>query len=272
MPDRPPIHFRALTSRRDCEACVDLQRDVWGADFADVVPATILMVSQRVGGVAVGAFDASERLVGFVFGLTGLEQGAPVHWSDMLAVRPDVREHGIGLQLKRCQRRQLLEQGVEIVSWSYDPLVARNANLNLNRLGAIPTEYVIDMYGDTGSTLHRGLATDRLIVTWRLRDARVDAALAGRPPTPPEATGAPLVVLDRTEEDAEADLPDAPVVRLAIPASIDVIKTESLDEARRWQALLRRAFPHYLAAGYAVAGFVRGDDDLAWYVLTRTLH
>ena len=270
MSDRPPIHFRALTSRGDCEACVTLQRDVWGSDFADVVPATILMVSQRVGGVAVGAFDASERLVGFVFGLTGLERGIPVHWSNMLAVRPEMRKHGIGLQLKLCQRRQLLEQGVEIVYWTYDPLVARNANLNLNRLGAIATEYVVDMYGDTGSTLHQGLATDRLIVTWRLRDPRVDAAVAGRPPTPPDTTGTPLVVLDPGPEDETPELPDAAVVRLAIPASIEAIKTRSPDEPRRWQALLRHAFPHYLGAGYAVAGFVRGEDDLAWYVLASS--
>ena len=269
MSDRPPIHVRALATRRDCEACVALQRDVWGVDFADVVPATILMVSQRVGGVAVGAFDASERLVGFVFGLTGLEQGVPVHWSDMLAVRPELRQQGIGLQLKLDQRRRLLEQGVELAYWTYDPLVARNANLNLNRLGATPTEYVIDMYGDTGSALHQGLATDRLIVTWRLSDARVAAAVAGRPPTPPVTAGTPLVSVDAVHGDAETDLPDAPVVRLAIPNCIDTVKARSPDEARRWQAHLRRAFPRYLHAGYAVAGFVRGED-LAWYVLTSS--
>ena len=175
---RPDVTIRPLDSRGDYDACVRLQREVWGADFVDVVPATILMVSQRVGGVAAGAFDADGRLLGFVFGISGLRGGEPVHWSDMLAVRPEARGAGLGKRLKHFQRGQLLERGVRRMLWTYDPLVARNANLNLNGLGAAPVEYVVDMYGDTHSTLHAGLETDRFVVEWRL-DAPRGAAAAG---------------------------------------------------------------------------------------------
>ena len=83
--------IRPFASRAECDACVRLQRETWGEDFVDVVPATILMVSQRVGGVSAGAFDADGRLLGFVFGISGIRAGELVHWSDMLAVRPEAR-------------------------------------------------------------------------------------------------------------------------------------------------------------------------------------
>src|SRR5690606_28979184 len=101
-----------------------------------------------------------------VFGLTGLEHGRLVHWSHMLAVRPEWRDLGVGTRLKAYQREAVARLGVEVIYWSFDPLMARNAHLNLNRLGARVAEYVEDMYGATGSTLHAGLGTDRLVVVW----------------------------------------------------------------------------------------------------------
>src|SRR3954470_23378494 len=89
--DASTIDIRALVSRAELQACVDLQHETWGDDFSDVVPLSILKVSQRVGGIAAGAFDGDQRLLGFVFGLTGVERGRIVHWSDMLAVRPGAR-------------------------------------------------------------------------------------------------------------------------------------------------------------------------------------
>ena len=266
------VTIRPLSSRADCEACVRLQRDIWGRDFADVAPATILQVSQRVGGVASGAFAGDGRLLGFVFGISGLRDGAPAHWSDMLAVRPEARRLGLGRRLKLHQRRQLLATGVERVYWSFDPLMSRNAHLNLVTLGALPVEYVPDMYGDTASVLHRGLDTDRLIVEWRLRDPAVERILDGDPAgVPAEAQAAPVVTV--AADGAEpAPLPRAPWVRVELPADIEPMKTDAPEAARRWQQHLRRAFTAYFGDPHTrVAGL---DCDTAagrWFYLVKTV-
>ena len=104
-------------------------------------------------------------MIGFVYGLTGFYDKRFVHWSHMLAVRPEVRDHGIGRRLKEYQRQLLVEAGIDWMYWTTDPLVARNAHLNLNRLCAKVREYVPDMYGDTGSILH-STGTDRFVLMW----------------------------------------------------------------------------------------------------------
>src|SRR5437588_394451 len=127
QPAAPPagLHMRHPSTHEDFVACVALQEDTWGAAFSERVPAAILKVSQRLGGITAGAFDAQDRLLGFVFGMTGVENGRLVHWSDMLAVRPELRDHGIGRRLKEFQRDTLLERGVGLVYWTFDPLAGR---------------------------------------------------------------------------------------------------------------------------------------------------
>ena len=269
-PDQSDITLRPLETRDECEACVTLQRDIWGQDFLDVVPATILMVSQRVGGVAAGAFDVNKTLLGFVFGISGVREGRLAHWSDMLAVRLEVRRAGLGRLLKLYQRDRLMELGVEVADWSFDPLVAVNANLNINGLGAIPVDYVVNMYGDTGSTLHRGLETDRLIVRWTLADPRVATIIErGSAALAADATAAPIVTPDVATVDPRR-LPDDAWVRIAIPPAIATLKATNPNDARRWQLAVRRAFQRYLSDGYRVVGFIPGSDtESASYVLTR---
>ena len=201
MTDPSTLTLRRLDTREDYEACVRLQRDIWGPDFLDVVPATILMVSQKVGGVNAGAFDTNGRLLGFVFGISGVRNGELAHWSDMLAVRRDTRGAGVGKRLKLLQRDLLLNDGITVAYWTYDPLVARNANLNLNSLGALPVEYVANMYGETQSGLHAGLDTDRFVVVWRLDDPRVEQTLNdGGTKPPPAAIHAPSSIPTRSRE------------------------------------------------------------------------
>ncbi len=268
----PTPIIRSFDSRADYDACVRLQRETWGQDFVDVVPATILMVSQRVGGVSAGAFDADGRLLGFVFGISGIRDGKPAHWSDMLAVRPEARGAGLGKRLKHFQRDQLLERGIRRMLWTYDPLVARNANLNLNGLGARPVEYVANMYGDTRSALHAGLDTDRFVVEWRLDEAgpaKEGGAGPGKKRAATVVTGTAPVV-DPAWFERERPLPTDPWVRVAAPADIDGLKAADPACARAWQQAQRRAFTWYLADGYRVSGFEhrRAPDD-SHYLVTR---
>lgn len=284
------VTIRPFASRADYDACVRLQREIWGEHFVDVVPATILMVSQRVGGVSAGAFDKAGRLLGFVFGISGIRDGEPVHWSDMLAVLPEARGAGVGKRLKLYQRDRLLEQGIRRVLWTYDPLVARNANLNLNCLGARPIEYVVNLYGDTRSALHAGLDTDRFVVEWQLEGrAPADNAPAGTAAVPPDSDAAPAgipaeaapgnaparnpptaPIVDLDWSAAERPLPAAVRVRVAAPADIDAIKAADPSCARAWQQTQRRAFTWYLANGYRVSGFEHhAAPDDSHYVVTR---
>lgn len=275
------VTIRPLETRAEYKACVALQRDIWGRDFQDLVPATILMVSQQVGGVASGAFDTDGQLLGFVFGISGVRDGATAHWSDMLAVRPEARGRGLGRRLKLHQRALLLAVGIERVYWTFDPLVARNARLNLTTLGAFPLEYVSNMYGDTGSQLHRGLDTDRFIVEWRLRDPAVERRLAGEPVLLPAAAHeGPIVTIAPTDAgpvagavpgDNAAPLPDAPWVRVELPPDVAQLKVDAPDVARRWQHSLRRAFTTYLNVRHTRVAGVHADTDTGrWFYLVST--
>ena len=158
--DPADIVIRPLASLAEYQACVALQAAVWGPAYEETVPASLLQVVQHVGGVAIGAFAATGALVGFVFGLTGVDKGEIVHWSHALGVREAVRNRGIGRMLKEHQRATLAQRGIASMYWTFDPLVAKNAHLNLNKLGA--TVYrpkgsaatlpvLIDVHGGAGS-------------------------------------------------------------------------------------------------------------------------
>ncbi len=251
--------IRDLATEADFEAAVALQRETWGDDFRELVPPAMLKVSQMVGGIAAGAFDQSGRLVGFVYGLTGLRDGTPAHWSHMLAVTASLRDRGIGRRLKHYQQSRLLALGVERMYWTYDPLVARNAHLNLNRLGARVVEYVPDMYGQSPhSTTDSVIGSDRFVVAWNLQEK-----------TPrPSPVHPPGVTLTLTDSVVEA-LPTAPSVWLEVPEDIQALKQRDPDAARSWRMFTRRIFQHYLASGYEVRGFVRDDVAASRYILTR---
>ncbi len=264
--------FRTLAEYREC---VELQEATWGSGFSERVSVAILKVSQRLGGVASGAYDDSGRLVGFVFGMTGWEEGEPAHWSDMLAVVPALRDTGIGRTLKWHQRRVLLERGVKRMYWTFDPLVARNAHLNLNRLGVVIREYAVDMYGDTDSPLHRGIGTDRFVPVWHLDSPRVLARWederrrrAGEPagaasvPVPPEEITSVLDFV-RHGSGIGPDEPrldqDAAVLAVSVPSDIETVQAASLEMAVAWRTATRAVCLHYLDRGYEIRELVRGE-------------
>jgi predicted GNAT superfamily acetyltransferase len=267
----PPIIIRELSSLADYDACVALQDDTWGHGFSERVPGAILRVSQKIGGVAAGAFDANGRMLGFVFGMTGLQHGQPVHWSDMLAVRPEARGLGLGELLKAHQRDVVLPLGVHTMLWTADPLVARNAHFNINHLGAFPGEYVENMYGEhTGSVLHGAMPTDRFVYHWAL-DAQVAVSTrSGR--AEPEDAALPLAIAIEPDGTPLAiPTADATAVRVTIPHDLSAVQATSLDRARAWRIAVRAAITARFAQGLMVTRFVRGhDDNLPYYVLSAT--
>lgn len=256
------VQIRPFSCPDDYAECVQLQKLTWGQEFTELVPPVILMLTQKVGGIAAGAFDDSGLMTGFVYGLVGYRDGEPFHWSHMLAVRPEFDGRGIGRRLKEYQRDEMLRVGILTIRWTFDPLVARNAHLNFNRLGAVATEYVTDMYGtDTGSLLHSGLGTDRFVVQWHVADSHVEQILAGNPPKPDSSVlNAPTVNSEIHDQEAvpvQPEFPDAPLVRVEVPPDIEQVKAESMDVGRKWRECTRRAFLWYMDRGYIVGGFYR---------------
>ncbi|HEX5437183.1 MAG TPA: hypothetical protein VFW98_08485 [Gemmatimonadaceae bacterium] len=210
--------------------------------------------------------------------MTGIEAGQLVHWSDMLAVRPELRDHGIGRRLKEFQRDALRTLGVTRIYWTFDPLVARNAHLNINRLGVEITEYAADMYGsETDSALHRGLGTDRFIAAWAITDARPGQSLARASARVARSARAALVV-NPAGRDAAPATPDLDAllahdtVRVEIPLDITRVQAMSIPLAGQWRVVTRAAFQCALEHGYRVAGFYRdAGARRAFYIVSRTL-
>ena len=266
-----PPRIRELNTLEEYQACVALQDETWGDGFTERVPTAILRVSQKIGGVTAGAFDNDGRMLGFVFGMTGVRNGRLAHWSDMLAVRTEVRGQHLGEQLKQYQREHVRALGVEVMYWTFDPLVARNAHFNINKLGARASEYVEDMYGsNTGSTLHGPVPTDRFVAEWDL--TRPFTPVTGSDLPAAGDMQAPLVnPLDDHGRPVVRDVGTPDTVRLQVPADSESLRAQGRDLPLVWRLAVRRSVLPFLGRGYVISRFVRAHEGtLPYYVLSRS--
>ena len=188
------VRISALTELEDADRVRSIIDLVWGQQ---VLPRELLRALQHAGCVLLGA-HSDRDLVGFVLGFLGFEGGLHLH-SHMLAVAPEHRASGVGFALKVAQRALCLEKGIEEARWTFDPLVARNARLNLSRLGAEAVRFFPDFYGEMTDRLNRGDRSDRLEVSWKLASARVEAALRRRLEEPADPKASVRIPLDHVE-------------------------------------------------------------------------
>jgi predicted GNAT superfamily acetyltransferase len=240
-----------------------LFEEVWRPAAGDPPPVTanLLRALAHSGAYVVGAF-AGTRMVGASAGFFTAPPDPALH-SHITGVAPAGQHRGIGFALKLHQRAWALARGVPVVVWTFDPLVARNAWFNLAKLGALPTAYLEDFYGPMTDALNAGMASDRLLLTWRLDDPAVAAACAGRPRQPPPVAAEPALAVGPDLEPV-ASATDAPAVTVAAPPDVEALAP---DQRRAWRAAVREALGGRLAAGAAVTGFLRHPDR---YVVQRS--
>jgi len=209
------VSLHVLDTPQDMLAVEELQRQVWTGNETEIVPVHMLIAAVHNGGLAIGAFEKSDDqpqspLIGFVFGFPGLyftpDGPRPMHCSHMLAVHPDHRNQGLGFLLKRAQWQMVRKQGLDRIIWTYDPLLSRNAQLNITKLGAVCNTYLPNVYGELRDGLNLGLSTDRFQVDWWVNSQRVNRRLgkgARRPLDLAHYLAAGVEVINPTQVDED---------------------------------------------------------------------
>jgi predicted GNAT superfamily acetyltransferase len=241
MSDR--IVVRKCVELAEFEACVQLQRGVWGESDLEVEPASGFVVAANTGGQVLGAFDGA-TLVGYTLALVGIKDGIVYLHSHHTGVHQDYRDLGVGRMLKLFQREEALSRGIRLIQWTFDPLELRNAHFNLNRLGAISRQYKPNLYGITTSPLHRGLATDRLLAEWYLDSPHVIAAING--------LSKPI---------------EGETLSIEMPADLEQWKQGDAERVKRVQDRVRVEFTECFSRGYAAVGFGETPTGAAYLLV-----
>jgi len=226
---------------RPCETldelagCVSLQKLIWGYAEHEVYPLRLFVTLNRIGGQVLGAFTESNELVGFVASMPAWHGRRRYYHSLSLGVLGAHQNRGLGRALKLAQREAALKAGIDCIEWTYDPMRAKNAFFNIERLGAIVRRYLPDHYGRVESRLQQGLPSDRLIAEWWLRSRRVKRALAGKPSRPSKRK---------------------PAATVSIPADFSSLAAAEPAQARELQQEASRQLRGHFARGLAITGFL----------------
>jgi predicted GNAT superfamily acetyltransferase len=239
------VTIRKCEALEELRACFALQKEVWGFADADLIPVRIFVVAGKIGGQVVGAFVENE-LIGFALAIPGMRNGHGYLHSQMLAVRRQYRNGGLGRRIKLYQREDALARGFELMEWTFDPLEIKNAYLNIERLGAIARRYNVNQYGTTSSPLQGGLPTDRLVAEWWMQSKRVEAVVADAP---------------RAKFECRA--------RIDVPVEIHEWKSEAATRPRALavQESNRERFQRAFAAGLSVLGYGRDERGNGRFLL-----
>lgn len=237
------MRIREATSHQDLDEVTKIQREVWNVADIDIAGRIQLRASQHAGGSVLVAEMEGGTLAGFAYAFPALEHGEAFWHSDMLAVRPAFRGGRVGQALKWAQREAARRRGIRRITWTFDPMQAGNAHLNLELLGVTAREYLSDFYGVTSSDLHHGLPTDRLLASWDLESPRVAALSRGERPA---------------AEKADLTVP--------IPPDWNTLVQREPGRAREEQRRVERELLAAFSSRLILTGF---DKTGAAYMLTR---
>ena len=282
------IKIRRLTTPEDMAKVSDLYLLVWsGSEISTIPPRTYMDISNH-GGVILGAFHR-DQLVGYVFGFLGIDNESLgtiartriKHHSHILGVHPDYRNRGVGFRLKLEQRRAVINQGIRLVTWTYDPLLSNNAYLNIRRLGTVCNTYWREFYGRMEDDLSVGIPSDRFRVDWWVTSPKVVSRIEEKQgpldqskyldsaiqKVNPVSLGSDNLLHPVDQfYDLEGD-----IVLVEIPSDFLALKKQDIELARRWRQHTREIFETGFADGYMVVEFLydkSGDFPRSYYVLS----
>jgi predicted GNAT superfamily acetyltransferase len=246
--------IRECTTIEEFDNCIDLQREAFGLPDLEISPRRHLIVSRQAGGWTLGAF-VGERMVGFVHHLAAVCRDNEIYgYSHMMAVAKDYQNKGVGARLKWAQREKAIAEGRQYIKWTWDPMQARNAHFNLNRLGVVVDTFADNFYGTdynsdpTQSVDERpGLQSDRLFGNWYLLSSRVQALSKGDTSLHAEKT----------------------VGAIEIPADWSSLIRNDVERARSEQLRVRTEFKKAFGQGLVCAGFERGQEQSRYLLFER---
>lgn len=266
------ISVRKLTTHQEFDQCVCIQKEVWRHEDIDLTPTHQFCISVRMGAILLGAF-AEEEMVGFVYSFPAVFNHKNCQHSHLLAVLPKFQGLGIGKKLKWAQREWAVRRGYDLVTWTFDPLQARNANLNLHTLGATTRTYIPHFYSGTSSlTLGPGITTDRFLMEWPVKTKWAELRRRHRPPREHNPEGLPRALEGKRGRDG---FWHPQPVQLSLHDKVLAVETlrdiKSLGKEyaliASWQAAIRRAMRHYFGRNYRAVDFVY--DDRCFYILEK---
>ncbi len=292
MPQYPPaaklppgFQIRRLSHTEEYHAAEELQCAAWGIlDRVDVTPSHVLVTAQKNGGVVMGVFAPDGEMAGFVWGFLGAgADGKLKHVSHQMGVLPKYRGLHLGYLLKRAQRGEIRRQGLDLMTWTYDPLETVNATLNLTWLGAVCNTFMRNVYGEIRDELNKGLPSDRFQVDWWVRSQWVHERLALAHPWDFAETISALPIVNPAQPRAHGPAApgrldtssDAPEILIQLPYNFQSVKAADLDLARTWRLHAREAFEHFFARDYSAVAMLRGEGPhgkAAYYRLRRSAH
>lgn len=264
--DASRVEVRTLHEVDELRGVVEVFDRVWSTSGVPPIGLEHLVALAHAGSYVSGAFDGDEML-GASVAFLATPIGEVLH-SDVTGVLATARDRRLGFAIKLHQRAWALNNGLSRITWTFDPLIRRNAYFNLVKLGAGVSAYLVDFYGDMPDAINVGQGSDRLLASWSLTDPVVDAACAGRQRTSPRGIGAPLLTVGADNEPvlAGAEVVADRFARLAMPADIEELRRSDPDLARTWRHVVRDTLGRELMSGARIAGF----DPETGYLIERS--
>jgi len=284
--------IKPIIDTKDIKQVAQVEAETWGMRLLDTVPDHVLTAVARDGGVLLGAYQ-DDRLIGFTLGWLGLidpESREPAAKklklvSHMTGVLEAYRDQRVGYQLKLAQRDWALSRGLNLVTWTYDPLESRNGNFNIHLLGCVCQTYLEDYYGEMSDQMNEGVPSDRFRADWWIASPEVKSSLSGKRDqmsvpavlSELETNGYQLINPprkgpgDKLRPGPQEEPAGGRGVLVEIPVDYQALRNSDLDLALAWRIHTREIFQLFFARGYQVVDFIyqKPPHPRSFYLLEK---